>query len=89
MISYSKEAKKYLQIHKKQQKEVILIINKLKEYFVGKSFFVELIENEILINIIVTSLLDSINILKRFDEEWWAKRFASNKNFINIDILVK
>ena len=89
MISYSKEAKKYLQIHKEQQKEVILIINKLKEYFVGKSFFVELIENEILINIIVTSLLDSINILKRFDEEWWAKRFASNKNFINIDILVK
>ena len=89
MISYSKEAKKYLQIHKKQQKEVILIINKLKEYFVGKSFFVELIENEILINIVVTSLLDSLNILKRFDEEWWAKRFASNKNFINIDISVK
>ena len=52
-------------------------------------FFVELIENEILINIVVTSLLDSLNILKRFDEEWWTKRFASNKNFINIDISVK
>ena len=78
-----------MQIHKEQQKEVILIINKLKEYFVGKSFFVELIENEILINIVVTSLLDSLNILKRFDEEWWTKRFASNKSFINIDILIK
>ena len=89
MTLYTKEAEKYLQIHKKQQKEVILIINKLKEYFVEKSFFVELIENEILINIVTMSLLDSLNILKRFDEEWWAKRFVSNKNFINIDILVK
>lgn len=86
--SYTEEAKKYLNLHKDQQEEVSLIAIKLREYFKEEKLLVELIDDEILINVLTPmSVLNSMNVLKRFDREWWADRFVSSKNFINVDVI--
>lgn len=87
-ISYTEEAKKYLSTDKNQQDEILVIAAKLREYFKGDQLLVELIDGEILINVLTSRLfLDSMNLLKRFDQEWWADRFVEGDNYINVDVI--
>lgn len=87
-ISYTEEAKKYLRTDKNQQDEILVIAAKLREYFKGDHLLVELIDGEILINVLTSMPFpDSINLLKRFDKEWWADRFVKSDNYINVDVI--
>lgn len=87
-ISYTEEAKKYLSTDKNQQDEILVIAAKLREYFKGDQLLVELIDGEILINVLTSMPFpDSMNLLKRFDQEWWADRFVESDNYINVDVI--
>ena len=87
-ISYTEEAKKYLSTDKNQQDEILVIAAKLREYFKGDHLLVELIDGEILINVLTSMPFpDSMNLLKRFDQEWWADRFVKSDNYMNVDVI--